>query len=833
MNLKPSRNSVLSNNPLVTLLLGIVVSHHCLANQNYIVVETESVVPGENGQFESLATPTLNISSNLVFSAWIQGTEEDTADDTAIYRIALGSGVNPSITTLEQVVREGEFFVVDNEQYHIDHLGISAAYLIANAPTGPALSVGEFNNLAMMLPLRPNSGELGDSIIVVESEGSYNLVAEAGDTVVSNNGEYQEFGVTAIRGLSSNNDVTFFAALDNTENGSDDNTAIFKRFANQNVVEIVRKGGAASTSVFTHVGGIYSNDFGASVFQGQNDLDDANANSGIYKVDLSSFSLVVHEGDTAPVNDSEVRIFTQLSYPRINNSEAIGFTALMRNIDGFAVDDGSGLFYTEGTNIIPIMVKGQSTPDGTATYRDFLGGFSDLPIPDLNDSGVFALKMDLLLPSGQSDGIFIASQDEIIEVARRDDVYEDGTLRNFLDPVINNHGVVVFKAEVALEEQQGDEGSFIPTEDILIITDGTNFQTIRRQGEQIGTKTVRDIIFNNNPTGIANGLNDSGRVAYKVIFEDTSEAIYFWNPLFGWRSTASEGQWDDISNWQFGGFPDLNTDLVLDIEQDLILQGPVNPASVNSFVLGGGNGAITFNLAAGALSVNQTLTIQPLSVLSGNGLIIGNVSNNGAIQVLENQNIEVDGELNLSGDIAISSGASLTVNGLFIAEQPILGQGNLILNGEIDLGEQSKILTTEGSLTLSDTSQLTLNIQGIEKGTGYHAIEADGVVTLSGTLTVELADGFSLAAGNTFELLTASQINGMFDQVVLPDVTSQGLVISLNQTATKVEVSIAEQTATPTEPEPESSSGGGSLGGVVIMSISLVALIRLRRKNSV
>lgn len=833
MNLKPSRNSVLQNNPLVTLLLGIVVSHSCFANQNYSVVETESAAPGEIGQFESLATPTLNISSNLVFSAWLDGTENDIADDTAIYRIQLGSGIAPSVTTLEEVVREGDFFTVDNEQFHIDHLGTSAAYFIANAPSGFGVSAGEFNNLAMMLPLVPNSGELGDSIIVVESEGGYTLVAEAEETVASNNGTYQEFGVTAIRGLSANNEVTFFAALDDTENGSEDNTAIFKRFADQNVVEIVRKGGSASTSVFTHIGGIYSNDFGRSVFQGQNDLEDTNANSGIYKINLSSFSLVVHEGDIAPVNESEVRVFTQLSHPRINNSEAIGFTALMRNTDGFAVDDGSGLFYTEGTNIIPIMVKGQSTPDGTATYRDFLGGFSDLPNPDLNDSGVFALKMDLLLSGGQSDGIFIASEDGVIEVARRDDEYEDGTLRNFLHPVINNNGIVVFKAEVALEEQQGDEGSFIPTEDILIITDGTNFQTIRRQGEQIGSRTVRDIIFSNNTTGPANGLNDSGRVAYKVIFEDTSEAIYVWYPLFGWRSAAPEGQWDDISNWQFGGFPDLNTDLVLDIEQDLILQGPVNPASVNSFVLGGGNGAITFNLAAGALSVNQTLTIQPLSVLSGNGLIIGNVSNNGAIQVLENQNIEVDGELNLSGNIAISSGASLTVNGLFVAEQPILGQGNLILNGDIDLGEQSKILTTEGSLTLSETSQLTLNIQGIEKGTGYHAIEADGVVTLSGTLTVELADGFSLAAGNTFELLTASQINGMFEQVVLPDVTNQGLVISLNQTATKVEVSIAEQTATPTEPEPESSSGGGSLGGVVIMLISLVALIRLRRKNSV
>ncbi len=817
--------------PKVSIICSLVLaSQLAVANSNFEIVRTETNVPGENGQFESLATPTLNVSSNLVFSAWLQETEEESADDTAIYRIALGNGINPSITTLEQVVREGEFFVVDNEQYHIDHLGISAAYLIANTPSGTALSIGEFNNLAMMLPLRPNSGDLGDSIIVVESEGSYDLVAEAGDAVDSNNGEYQEFGVTAILGLSPNNDVTFFAALDNTENGSEDNTAIFKRFANQNVVEIVRKGGSASSGLFTHVGGIYSNDFGASVFQGQNDSEEANANSGIYKIDLNSFSLVVHEGDTAPVNDSEVRIFTQLSHPRINNSEAVGFTALMRNSDGFAVDDGSGLFYTEGSNIIPIMIKGQSTPDGTATYRDFLGGFSDLPNPDLNDSGVFALKMELLLPSGQSDGIFIASEDGVTEVARRDDVYEDGSLRNFLDPVINNHGVVVFKAEVALEEQQGDEGSFIPTEDILIITDGTNFQTIRRQGEQIGTRTVRDIIFNNNTTGTANGLNDSGRVAYKVIFEDTSEALYVWYPLSGWRSTAPEGQWDDISNWQFSGFPNQETDLELNLEQDLVLHGPANATAVNSLLLGGGNGAITLNLASGAFTVNQALTIQPLSVLSGGGSVIGNVINNSVIQVPENQSIEIEGELNHNGEIIINNGASLSISGVMTAAQPILGQGTLMLNGDIDLGEQPKVMTTEGSLELSETSQVTLTIQGVEKGTGYHSIDAAGVVTLAGSLTVELADGFSLAADNTFELLTANQINGEFDQVVLPDVASQGLEISLNQTATKIEVSVTQQTTTPTEPEPESSSGGGGMGaGFLLLLWGLFACNRRKK----
>ena len=808
-----------------------LVSQFCLADANYEVIRTETSAPDDNGLFESLGTPTLNTSSNIVFSAWLYETDEDSADDTAIYRIALGSGISPSVTTLEQVVREGEFFTVDNELYHIDNLGVNASYLIANAPAATTISVGEFNNLAMMLPLRPNSGDLGDSIIVVESEGEYTLVAEAGDTVASSEAEYQEFGATAIRGLSANNEVTFFAALDNTENGADDNTAIYKRFADQNVVEIVRKGDSTSSGTLTHVGGIYSNDFARSVFQGQNDSEDSNAISGIYKIDLTSFSLVVHEGDSAPVNDEEERIFTQFSHPRINNAEGIGFTALMRDSDGFAVDDGSGLFYTEGTSIIPIMVKGQSTPDGTATYRDFLGGFSDLPNPDLNDSGVFALRVDLLLSGGQSDGVFIASESEVIEVARRDDEYENGTLRNFLHPVINNNGVVAFKAELALEEVIGDEGSYIPTEDILIITDGTNYQTIRRQGEQLGGKTVRDVVFSNNTTGVANGLNDSGRVAYKVTFEDTSEAIYVWYPLEGWRSTAPQGQWDDISNWQFSGFPNAETDLNLNLEQDLELQGPANATSINSFELGGGTGAITFNLATGALTVNQALTIHPLSILTGNGSILGNVTNNGVIQIAENQTIEIDGELNHRGEITINNDASLSVNGLLVAAQPILGQGSLIANGEIDLGAQPKTLTTEGSLTLAATSQITLNIQGTEKGTGYHSIDASGVVTLAGTLNVELTDGFSLSAGNTFELLTASQINGAFDQVALPDVSSQGLEIALNQTATKIEVSITEQTTTPTEPdpEPESSSGGGAMGASLLLL--LAALVSRRRQR--
>ncbi|WP_353371602.1 hypothetical protein [Aliiglaciecola sp. NS0011-25] len=803
----------------IASLLSIMLSQSSLASSTQTIAQTEQTVPGDNGQFNIFLGATINSFNEVVFTSRLINTSEGENDDTGIYRMFVPRPLGPVVLTLEEVVRENQFLTVADRSFHLNDLYISSAFKITNTPAPNHSAAGDFTNLALVLPLVPGSNDLGNSIIAVESVNAFVLVAEAGATVPSSNGEYREFNIASLAGISSNNNVIFFSALNNTENDTLDNTAYFKRFNDNSIVELVRKGDPANGGVLTHPAGLQTNDYGDGVFSGLNDSEDDYNNSGLYKVSGTSYSLVVHEGDIAPTGEIENRYFSELYDARINNHQQIGFKALLRDENGLA--NGSGLFLADTLSTKMILLKGQTTPDGTATYGDLLSRFSAKPRAALNDLGQFALIVDLLTETSQIDGVFRASETEVIEIARKHMSYEDGTLRNFKDPAINNNGLVVFQADLALEEVFDDEGPYLRTEDILIITDGIHYETIEREGREHNGKVISEIFFNNNPVGPANGLSDTGTVAYKVRYEDGHQGILAWTPDFGWRTDAQEGDWDDVSRWHFGGLPDQFTDVIINPEQNIDMLGPIADTTIKSLTLGGSAGSVHLTLQDSILSVTEGLTVHFGSSIFGQGSLDSAVLNEGLIEVLANQSLTISAETTNEGMITVNGASNLHFLSSFIGKETIQGDGTVTFNGDIQLADEPSLLTIQGNMNLTENSSLHIEIEGAERGVSYTSIDVGAIATLAGTLQVSLSDNLSLNSGDTFELLLAEQISGEFDNLVVADLSEQGLQISINQTASKLEL-VVTQDADDVETDTSSGSGAINIGLLILLLLPLI-----------
>lgn len=79
-------------------------------------------------------------------------------------------------------------------------------------------------------------------------------------------------------------------------------------------------------------------------------------------------------------------------------------------------------------------------------------------------------------------------------------------------------------------------------------------------------------------------------------------------------------------------------------------------------------------------------------------------------------------------------------------------------------------LTVDGDLTLTDTSITVIEIAGTTPGiaTGYDVINVTGILTLGGTLQIELLDGFIPDVADVFNFFNAPTTLAQFDDFIFP-----------------------------------------------------------------
>jgi hypothetical protein len=134
------------------------------------------------------------------------------------------------------------------------------------------------------------------------------------------------------------------------------------------------------------------------------------------------------------------------------------------------------------------------------------------------------------------------------------------------------------------------------------------------------------------------------------------------------------------------------------------------------------------------------------------------------VQAFDGGNLNVDGAIN-GGSVRVFNGGSLTGSGAINAD---LFNTN---GGTVNVGNSPGIMLVD-SYTQDDNSVFLVELAGYDQGEldGYDWLNVTGTADLDGLLEVDLLNGFEPVVGSSFDIITASIINGMFDSTVLPSI---------------------------------------------------------------
>jgi T5SS/PEP-CTERM-associated repeat protein len=142
----------------------------------------------------------------------------------------------------------------------------------------------------------------------------------------------------------------------------------------------------------------------------------------------------------------------------------------------------------------------------------------------------------------------------------------------------------------------------------------------------------------------------------------------------------------------------------------------------------------------------------------------------GALAVLDGGMIDSDETIVLSGSGTLLGDG--VVRGAVRSSGEILPGGDVTDNLELDPSGVGR-LTIDGTLELLSDSLLTMELGGLGSGTEHDELACSGRVDLDGTLRVSLLDGFEPVLGDSFTLMTASEIFGGFGAYDLPDLGAE------------------------------------------------------------
>ena len=174
--------------------------------------------------------------------------------------------------------------------------------------------------------------------------------------------------------------------------------------------------------------------------------------------------------------------------------------------------------------------------------------------------------------------------------------------------------------------------------------------------------------------------------------------------------------------------------------------------------------------------------------MEGGGTLRGTVTNSGRVVVGPGLALNAQGDVLNQGEIQVGEGGTLYVHGSYAGAGSITGPGLTRFAGLLAPGNSPALLTIEGAATLEASSETVLEAAGLARGTAYDSLAVGGTLTLGGTLSIALTDGFIPSVGASFILIEAAQLVGSFAASNLPDIA--GLRFVLSQDATRLSLSV-------------------------------------------
>jgi hypothetical protein len=298
-------------------------------------------------------------------------------------------------------------------------------------------------------------------------------------------------------------------------------------------------------------------------------------------------------------------------------------------------------------------------------------------------------------------------------------------------------------------------------------TDGTGVIKIGTSGNLYGLDSVHNTgNLQTTGTKISANITNDGLITGTI-------------SMYQFVQISGTGTWDALGTQAFP------LGLLVNGPQHTILgDGPLSLVAFRNEGTVTAKGTSVFTLGAGTIQ-NYGLIDTPVGTTFAANVNAGTIDNEGTLRsagattitatgAFTNHGtgvVDIAGTLSLDPSTMLQNGAGGLVKGTGTIIRS--GSGTALVNeGIVAPGDGIKTLSIGGDFQQSAAGRLKMDIDTGDALTN-DLLAVDGGASLAGTLEVALTPGDSIALGNSFTLLTATQgLTGIFDQLVLPTLGS-------------------------------------------------------------
>jgi hypothetical protein len=142
------------------------------------------------------------------------------------------------------------------------------------------------------------------------------------------------------------------------------------------------------------------------------------------------------------------------------------------------------------------------------------------------------------------------------------------------------------------------------------------------------------------------------------------------------------------------------------------------------------------------------------------------------------------------GEIHTSPGGFTVFFGSLSGAGSFTGTGTVNVEGDLNPGNSPATVQFAGNLALDFATSLKIELGGAAPGAQYDQVHVTGQLSLDGKLEVSLLNGYTPAAGATFDILDWGSLSGNFPAIQLP-VLGSSLAWNTSQLYTNGVLSVA------------------------------------------
>jgi len=553
-----------------------------------------------------------------------------------------------------------------------------------------SVKTNRFSEIAQYVRLRGLDGVERDAIVAGRSPSTLRAVVVANQTVTDKG---YKLSSTYLVGINDQGQVGIWGL-------APAGWGLFIGNPDGTVVEAVRAGQPApgTSYTFTSIHGTIHNG-GQMLIGAEVNEPDVHNKSAVYRRSTTGGLVkIAMSKESAPGTG---RTFGWMSPHDLNEDGEAVFYTYLNNASG--AHDGFAIFKGQNTaGLKAIAYSGQQAPGGLGAFTAFDSSVGINASGKVSFVGYYQGGSALFVGDGQSQTL----------LAKTGDLTPGGaTITGFAASRISDNGTVMFGAQL--------NGG--PTYQGIFLTDGRDLIKVAQAGDTVGGKTMTQIGID------PKAYNVFQQVAYQTRFSgDSGYSVMVFAPRLRWRDLIG-GIWDDFGRWTASLSPAAYNDVDIIPDAGFRVLGPAAEVEISSLRVGAAVSGITdFKLSTGAITAKSGIHIVERGQLSGNGRIIGDVTNSsvvapgnspGQIRIEGNYrqenagvlSIEITGKeegqfdtLAVAGNVTLSGGLDIHVPADLLDQLrsgdrfPILASTGTISGAFASASEGSRVATKDG-----------------------------------------------------------------------------------------------------------------------------------------